>query len=151
MEHNRTFRVVATPTLTAGAYSAGDVCGGLITLPVQDNATGRGGVVRSVALVDDANQGVACTVYFFERAPVGIIDNAAYAPTVADLAKMVGFVNITAADYVTLNSNKIAIRNVDIPYDLAGTAGNLYAYIVTAGTPTYAADSFTLTVHVWQD
>lgn len=148
---NRTRTIDKTPVITAGAYSAGDVVGGLITLDV--SSAGGGGVIRRLMLIDDDNEGAVLTIYFFDAAPDTVADNGAFAPSVADLKKMIGNVAIAAADYLTLNSNKIVTKDGDdLNIDYETKSGNLYAYIVCTGTPTYAAiTDYTLRVTVWQD
>ena len=85
-----------SPTVTAGAYSAGDVVGGLIKLDFQ--TAGGWAVLDDIVLVDDADQISSITVHVFNQAPSTIADNAAFAPTEADLKKKVAKVSITSFD-----------------------------------------------------
>ena len=148
---NKTKTINPGVVCTAGAYSSGDVIGGLLTLPV--SSAGGGGVIRRLMLVDDDNDGNIITFYFFTSAPDTIADNAPYAPTVADLKKQIGSVAIVAADYSTQNSNKIVIKDGDdlnIDYQITGE--NLFAYMVAGEAITKTATTdFDLRVTVWQD
>ncbi len=138
------------PAVTAGAYSAADVVGGLLTFDL--NSPSGVLLVKQLRIVDDANQKAAAHLYLFNAAPSDIADNAAYAPTVADLKKMVANITIAAADYTTLNSNAVAL--VDDRSGIDGgmcttVNGRLYGYLVCDATPTYGATtdiSITLSV-----
>lgn len=150
---NRTRTIDKALTIDTSAYGAGDVVGGLITIDV--SSAGGGGVIRRLMLIDDDNEGAVLTIYFFDAAPTAILDQAAFASamTIGDLKKMIGSVAIAAADYVTINSNKIVTKDGDdLNIDYETESGNLYAYIVCTATPTYAAATdLTLRVTVWQD
>lgn len=43
-----------TPTVTAGAYTAGDAVGGLLTFANAARNSGGGGVIKDVIILDDA-------------------------------------------------------------------------------------------------
>jgi hypothetical protein len=148
---NRTKTIEVTPVIDDDAYSAGDVVGGLIELDVA--SAGGGGVIRRVMLIDDDSEGAALTLYFFDAEPTTIADDAAYAPTVADLKKQIGIVEIATGDYVTQNGNDIVIKDGDdLNIDYESIDGKLYAYIVCTATPTYTAvTDLTLRVTVWMD
>ena len=148
---NKTMTVNAGLVCDTNAYASGDVVGGMLSFTVR--SAGGGGVIRRAMLVDDDNAGKILTLYFFDALPSTIADNAAFAPTVADLKKMIGSVSIVAADYVTLNSNKIVIKDGDdlnIDYNITGE--KVYAYLVAGESVTYlAAASLDLRVTFWQD
>lgn len=134
---NRVIEVVVTPTVTAGAYSANDVVGGLLTFAVGDH-TGSNGFVGSLVLTDDGDQAAAGKVYLYNAAPATINDNDAFAPTDADNKKLIGIV--TLASYDQAGADAVSVVN-DINYHYTSADGNLYGYFVTSGTPTYAAVS----------
>ncbi len=133
------------PTIT-GAYADGDTVGGRLNL-----ASGNLGELREIRLVDDSNNGSALYLYLFNGQPTSIGDNAAFAASIviADHKKFIGRISIAAADYITLNSNKTAIKE-DINKTI-GT-GQLFGYLVTNGsTPTYTALDLTLYLTFWKD
>lgn len=147
----RSFTKKIALTVTAGAYSDGDVVGGLINLSALCGVLG-GGTIRQIRLVDDGNIGAALYVYLFDDAPTAILDNAVFATAfvIADHKAFIGRISIATGDYLTINSNKVAVKD-DI--NLSHGTGSLYAYIVTNGsTPTYlAVDNLTLIVTGWLD
>jgi len=125
--------------VTAGAYSDGDVVGGLLNLSDLAGA-GGGGLITQVLLTDDAAQTAVFQLWLFDGEPTGIADNAAFAPVIADLAKVVDVIDIAASDYETVNSNEYALKKLDTP--AVHGSGQLYGYLVLNGsTPTYAATS----------
>lgn len=130
-------QVTVAPTITAGAYSAGDVVGGLMTIPLESYS----GIIRQVNVDDDDNEKADITLYFFNASPTAVLDNGAFAPTIADLKKLVGILNIATAAYTTVNGNAWAFKAaVDIEYAVAESGvPSLYAYCVATATPTYAA------------
>lgn len=149
-KENRVFDKKVTPTVTAGAYGAGDVVGGLLEFPV--DGTKDSGLIVRVQIVDAGNVKAACKLYLFSEKPNVIADNAAFAPTRAALEAMLGPIAIAAADYVTLNSIAQASApttpdsNLAIPFKL-GYAGTLYGYLVCDATPTYiAVDNLTVRI-----
>lgn len=142
--YRSTTSVSITPTITAGAYSAGDVVGGLLTF----NVGYPYGTVRSVILVDDAAQDVPLKLYFFNTAPTTIADNAAFSGLAeADYEKFIGSVAISLYDTAV---NAAYVQDADVSFSLDSP---LFAYLVTDGsTPTYAAtDDITVTLILWLD
>lgn len=160
MEYNDSREFDIALTITAGAYSANDVVGGLITIPVATSSdaqhqikrgfpSGVRGIVRRLIVHDDDNERAAMKLHLFKSAPATIADNAAFAPTFADLQKRIGQIDVATADYSTINSNAQAIED-DLALDFTTLDGNLYAYLVCNATPTYTATTdLSLSINVW--
>ena len=127
------------------AYTDGDVVGGLLTFDV---ASGKGGgTINRVRLVDEDSQDEPYTLYLFNAAPTSIDDADPFAPTVADLRKLIAVVAISSA--VTINTFDYwhsAVINKTYTTD----TGKLYGYLVaTAGTPDYTnADTLALYLEI---
>lgn len=151
MAVNYTHTLTTELTITAGAYGDGDVVGGRLDLSALCGG-GGGGTIRQIRLADGDNEGAAMYVYLFDGQPTSIADNAAFATSIviADLKKLIGRISIIAGDYLTINSEKVAIKD-DI--NLSHGTGQLFAYLVTNGsTPTYTATTdLTLIVQGWTD
>lgn len=141
MAYSGEMKMVNLPlTVTAGAYSDGDVVGGPLAFEVGSTGFSVDGIIRGLVLSDDANQAKAMKLHFFSEEPSVMADNAPFAPTFADLQKRIGSVTIAADDYEVINSNAQAIyKEIGIDFDVP--EGILYAYLVTASTPTFAAAS----------
>lgn len=126
----------STPTITAGAYSAGDVVGGRLSFNLQ--AASGVWLLKSVRIADDDNEKAACKLYLFNSAPTSIADNAAFAPAIADLQALVAIVTIASADFSTINGNAVALKE-SLASVFTVPGGVLYGYLVCDATPTYAA------------
>lgn len=142
----RRYRV--TPTVTAGAYSANDVVGGLLTF------TGlKQGTLQSITICDKASQTGEYDVVFFDSEPTGINNNDTFDIADADLEKIIYFDSFpdAAATRQVFNDNSFSfLWNLDVP--LWTTGGSLYAFLIAKGTPTYAGTSdITVTLQVETD
>jgi len=136
-----------TPTITAGAYSANDVIGGLLTFTLA-NTRGADGIVRSVRIADGDNVKAAVKLWLFAEQPITIADNAAFAPTDNDISKCVGVLAFAAADYTTAatGANAFAAKH-EQGLDFTDTNGTLWGYLVADATPTYGTTTdLTITI-----
>lgn len=124
--------------ITAGAYGAVDVVGGLQVARV--NCADGYARLDWVRIIDDDNEKAAYTLYLFNGEPTTINDNGAFAPTIADLKLMVGKVAIASADQATLNSNAVGIKDGG-GLKLYLPNGKLWWYLTCDATPTFAATS----------
>ncbi len=124
----------ATFTPDTNAYADGDVVGGLLTFEFESNS----GLIITVMVSDDDNEGAALDLFLFSQEPSTIADNAAYAPTFSDIQKLIRKISIASGDYATENSIKFAQKDLSkaLPYP----SRKLWGYLVTNGsTPTFAA------------
>ena len=146
--HGKT--ISQTPTVTAGAYSAGDAVGGLLTFANAARASAAGGVIKQVIILDDAGQDAETELWLFNATFTAMADNDAWAPSEADLRKLIGIVSTVDGSWFAAGTPSAA-RILDVGrYDLAGTS--LFGQLVTRGTPTYAAtDDVTIIVGLLQD
>ena len=146
----KTIRV--TPTITTSAYASGDSIGGAITLPNAARQGRSGGVILSLSVVDKDAEEVGVTVQFYKNAPTAT-DNAAFDPTDAQLADdYIGEVALTS--YTSLSDNSVASeRNIGLAFESESEdAQDIYAVIISNGTPTYtAASDIVLIVNILQD
>ena len=137
-----TIAIRVQPTVsTSPAYAAGDCVGGKQTLTNAIRVAGNGSILNTINVYDSANQKAAISILFFDADPTAatITDNAAFTIS-TDTSKLVGKIDIAAADYVTINTRAYACKNALSLGPLLPSSGkNLYAVVVTSGTPTYAA------------
>lgn len=124
-------------------YADGDVIGGLQSAGPVEGVAGGGYLLVGLAVIDDDNEGAAIDIHIFDGEPSSIADQAAFAPTAADMKKRVREVAVAAGDYDTENSIKHAYKG---SLETLITNPTFHFYVVCDGsTPTYAADK-TLTV-----
>jgi hypothetical protein len=130
-----------TPTITAGAYTALDVVGGVQALANTHRVSGEAVVLQSVVIRDQAAQDNAMTLFFFNANPSNgtYTDNGALTIHDTDLAMCVGAVKVLAADYTPAAANSVAtVANIGLQLRSAGTG--LWVIAQCTGTgPTYAA------------
>ena len=138
----RRFKV--TPTVTAGGYSANDVVGGLLTFGGL-----RNGTLQSITICDNAAQAVDYFLVLFEAAPTGISNNATFDIADADLDKIIYQDSLTSASerQAFTDNSYHYLYGLSVPLWSAG--GTVYGFLITTGTPTYAATSdITVTLQV---
>jgi len=132
--------VSATPTITAGAYSAEDIVGGVQTLTDAARVAGKEVVLESIVITDLAKQNAAFDIFFFDREPTNgtYTDNVALDIDDADMAFCIGYVSLSG--YANSADSSVgALRNIGL--GLSPNASNLYAIAKCTGTPTYASTS----------
>lgn len=140
-----------TPVVQAAAYSAGNAVGGLITLgSVQSNVSkgppieqpGLSTILDGIVVVDKDAQSKALVLFLFDALPTTPVDKTAYAPTQADLQKLIAVVPILAADYVAINSMSYA-SYYNLGRILKPVNTLIYGALYTgaSGTPTFTTTS----------
>jgi hypothetical protein len=134
---------IITPTLavTAAAYSANNCVGGLLTLTNAMRISSGSGLLQSVLIIDRANQKAALDILIFNASPAGTFTDKAAFPTLslADDLLVIRRISIGASDYVTIGGTAFATIPALSKVVQASGSANLYAAMVTTGTPTYAA------------
>lgn len=135
-----------SPTITSGsAYVVGYAVGGLFTFANAvlgaSSSPSQSGKILSVLISDKAKQNAALDLILFDSAPTAPTDHTAFAPSAADIAKIVGVVSITAAMYSSFSANAAAWLNPNLKFFLAAAGTSLYGILVARGTPTYASTS----------
>lgn len=141
--------VVVQPTITAGAYAAGDAVGGVLTFDCSglDGARAKTGVIKEAFILDDdaAPDSAALTLHLFTDSAMAVADNAAFSVSNTDLlaGKYLGSITLGASYAATrLGSEANAL--------LANTTGletfvkldtdlKFYGQLVTEATPTFNA------------
>jgi hypothetical protein len=136
-------RYKVTPTITAGAYIANDVIGGLLTFGGL-----RNGMLQSITICDNAAQSVDYLLVLFESAPTGISDNASFVIADADLDKIIYQDGLYVSNRQAFSTNSYHyLYGLSVPIWAAG--GTVYGFLITTGTPTYAATSdITVTLQI---
>ena len=141
--------VKVTPTISTTQYSANDVVGGLLTLPVRNDESGlASGFVMRVQVVDKDGVGPAGKLYLFAEKPAALADHAAFSLAAADIAKLIGDpIAIPSYDEIgTVKRKEVAL---DVGQGYSAGDGNLYGYFVADATPDFTnTDALTFLVHV---
>ena len=139
-----------TPTVTAAAYTAGNVVGGLLTFT---NVFGQSlrGTLTDILVKSKSVQTTTYKLYLFSQQPSASTwtDKAAPAINAADLPYLLGVYTSGAADSGLGTETSNQLNN--IASNIRSNSQNLYGILVCAATPTYASTSdVTVSVRVLQ-
>lgn len=131
--------VAVKPTVTAGAYSANDCVGGVLTFAGCARENGSGGVLKNVVIVDDARQQGQIELWLFDRTFTSPGDNAAWVLGELDAENLVAVV--TTNDGIWFDGGGAGSDACDIEASkrYVCNATSLFGQLVCRGTPTYAA------------
>ena len=142
--------ITQTPAVTAGAYSANDAVGGLLTFANAARVSCGGGVIKDVVIIDDAGQDAELELWLFDTTITAVGDNAAFAQTEAELHTLVTIVKSTDGAWCASGTPSANAIEVARRYDCTGTS--LFGQLVTRGTPSFSAtDDVTVRIMLLQD
>ena len=140
------FDVVANPTVTAGAYSGGDIVGGLLTFYCGD---GNNSVVV-ITGVDVAIKSAitsTLTLVLFNANPSATTqtDNAAYSLAVADVFKVISVISFSAVSALLTDHgtpNTYSVNGISIVAGTERGSNIIYGLLIdgTGFTPTGTSD-----------
>ena len=149
--HGEGITLAQTPTITAGAYAANDAVGGLLTFALAGRQVSEGGsILTDVLIVDDAGQDAELELWLFNQTFTAMADNAAWAPSEADLENLIAVVSTVGSPWRAAGTPSVCNIECTRRIDLSGTS--LFGQLVTRGAPTYAAtDDITVKVKLLQD
>lgn len=138
----RIVTAAGTPTITASsAYASGNCIGSTITLSKM--ADFGFSTILSVTILDKKDQKSAIDVWMFNQ-PLATpqTDKTAVAITAADLQNCIGHISFLAADYSDGGSTAAVATKFNLWLAAAGGVdNNIYAQLVSRGTPTYGSTS----------
>lgn len=109
-----------------------------------------GGMIRSMVLLDKADQGTAIDIVLLKTNVSVGTENAAVSISDGDAEEIQGVISVLAADFVDLIGSQVAPKHaLDIPVVSEVNQNDLYvAAIVRSGTPTYTASSILLKIYL---
>ena len=138
-----------TPAVTAGAYSANDVVGDILTFTFAANS-GKGGVIKDVIIIDDAGQDAVMELWLFNATFTAIADNDAWDISQADSRNLVAIISTSNGAWYATGTESVAMIEASQRYDVTGTS--LFGQLVTRGTPTFSAtDDVTVIIGLLTD
>ena len=144
-------RIQATPTISAAAiYAAGDAVGGLMTFAGAARVAGGSGVIKNVMINDDDGEDAALELWLFTETVTVPGDNAAWAPSEADLRKLVCVIATNDGTWYAAGTPSVCDIECARSYNV--TVTSLFGQLVTRGAPTYTAtDDISVTISLMQD
>ncbi len=141
------FDVAVTPTVTNGAYSAGDIIGGLMTFANVARAIDEAFLITGVAVaIKAAVMPNPLTLILFSADPTATTktDNAAYSLNAADtfkVIKSIPFQTLGAAHYDHGTPNTISLDNLNVVALPASGTRDIYGLLVDATGVTLTSTS----------
>jgi len=134
-----TITVTVTPTITAGAYLAGDAVGARFEVPNAAAKPGGAGEIITVTVSDLNSVETELGFVFCDVAFTAVADNAPFDITDAQLPNRSGEVPINQAHYTTFNDNSGATHpNVGMGFNAAANQTSIWGQAETPETPTWA-------------
>ena len=156
----RTISTSFTRPSDTTAYAAGDVVCNSTSAPVIMTFAGavntdfQMGVIAQATLIDSANQSTKldAELWLFDTTVTMDNDNAAFTPTDAECATLVGIVPFSTSYWKVGDSSSNAVCHVQglaIPFNVVHASNALYEILVArnAYTPV-SAESFTVRLHI---
>jgi hypothetical protein len=135
---------------TSPAYADGDVLAAAQELTNAVRATGGTGVIQSIQVIDQDDQGQALDIVISDSTITLGTENSAVSISDADAAKILGIVEVTGSDYVDLvNSQYASIKNIGLV--IMPDTTSLYVSAISRGTGTYTASGIVLRVGILMD
>ena len=131
-----------TPAITAGAYSIGDVIGGIHTIANAARVSGKCTTLDTLVITDLAMQDADIKIWFFNANPANgtYTDNGALDIHDTDLGFCIGCISVLSSDYNDATDNSVAtLRNIGLKLTPAATS--LFAIAEIEIADTYASTS----------
>lgn len=129
-------------TVDTSAYADGDVIDGILTVPGV-RKKGSSGIITSVEIIQDV-AAPDIQVFAFTEAITVAADNAAFAPTQADMEKVIALADngcsINLTTWETVGSYYVSSKsNINAPFNVGTEEENLYFLLVANGAITWTA------------
>lgn len=135
--------ITLSPTVTVdtNAFTAGDVVGSKLTLTSAMRVSGGTGILDSIYVQEKGSQAAVLDILIFNADPSNgtYTNNGAFTANDTDMAMCIARVHIATTDYVATGGYTSASLGGLGKIVAASGSGNLYAVIITSGTPTYSA------------
>lgn len=140
---------------TTGAYVAGQQVGVPVEIQNAVEDSGSTGTIESISIQDPAKQDAAMDLIFFDQAPSAGADKVAWAPSAADLVKILGVVKVSATTPYSDGSalSVGSILNIGLKIKAWKAAANqsnssVWVLAVARGTPNYGASAANLKLRI---
>ena len=129
-------------TVDTAAYADGDVIGTLLTVPGV-RQKGSSGIITSITLISNL-AAADVEVFAFTGSITPAADNAAFAPSFADMQKSISLSDdrssLSLSTWETIGSRYVTSKsNINAPFNVDNTEENLYILLVANGVIDFVA------------
>lgn len=140
-----------TLSLDTSAYTSGDVLAETQVVTDALRWADGCGLIQSVVVVDEDDQGVALDLHFFSANRSLGTENAAPNISDANARDHLGVVAVAAGDYKDLGGVRVAtVKGIGLAVKAASGTKDIYVGAVTGGTPTHTASGLRLRIGIQQ-
>lgn len=139
--------VQVTLTVTNGAYTVGDVVGGLITFAGAVRANGKKSIINSIKLA--GVNAIPYELWFIDAdLATPVSDNGVFSLVSGDLSKILAIVPISAADYFAPQNsfNVASIGGVGKQVKAGSLTSTIYAYMKATAVTSPGTTTLILTI-----
>ena len=146
-----------TPTLDTSAYAAGDSMWGTSPIEFADAVATNGGTghIIKLAVYDDSDNGTAgdFKLWLFKSSQNAQAANSAWSLTDALMDEVVAVIDTAGGTWYDAINGQVCFVYPSPPLPIDCDATSLYAHgVVDSGrTPTFAADSLEIKLHILRD
>jgi len=147
--------VQVTPAASALGYAANDLVGGKLAFTDAARVADGSGVVHSLVIADKAKENCDFDLVLFDDDPdsTTFTDGTAFDVADADLAKIVGVINVPTGDYVDFNDNSVGVEtNCNVVFELTSGTTTLYGALIARTAATFStASDITVRLGIFRD
>lgn len=124
--------------------AAGDTVFDATEIPFALRDKNQCGILRSLMLIDPADQGAALDLYFFDSLVAFGTPNAAPGLSDADALKFLGKISIATGDYADVGGVRVAHKTgLDFLLKGASDSASIWMAATCVATPTYGTELLT--------
>lgn len=135
--HNHTVTQTVTRPADTTAYAAGDAVGGVIAFAGAAKSN-EGGVINQLLVIDSANVATKpdLELWLFDTTIAAAGDNAAFAPSDAEIATLIGVILIPTASFkignaVASTGNSMCdLQNLGLPFNCKPGVNAIFGQLV---------------------
>jgi len=141
------YKVLETPVITAGAYSAGDAIGGKMEFRNVCTPYDNSGTIVQAHIKDKAQQNALLYLVLFDQDFTETTDNDAFTVSDADLENVIAVLQFSVANYISFATNSVGLLDIvnyelNRPFVLRQGGTSLFGQLfVKTSTPTYVSTS----------
>lgn len=137
-------------SLDTSIYASGDVLAATQVISGVSRMKDLTCVLSGLTLIDEDAQGAELDVVILSADASLGTENAAVSITDANARQILGIINVS--EWKDLGAAKVAtVLNVNLPIKPADGTQNVYAALITRGTPTHTASGLRGRFHFFQD
>lgn len=139
--------VTVTLSLDTSAYADGDVLADTQAVSSIFRKNDGTGIINSITVLDEDDQGYGFDLVFLDSNVSLGTENAAPSITDSNARNILGWVRVSAADFIDIGGSRIAtISGISLHAKAASGTSDMYVAAISRGTGTYTASGIQLRI-----